>query len=290
MQTLAKILNFWNEYFFRQDGDDWEREVSFYGSDEDSDGSDAKDKPAAKPMDPDHRLLLKTAKPLLQSRNAAVVMATAQLYYHCAPRPEVQSVAKAMIRLLRSHTEVQSLVLNCIASMTSGKRNRYLKCSTFLQFFKRKFTFITDLSYSTMFEPHLRNFFIGSTDPTHVKILKLEIMTNLATAGNIGTILREFQSYITGQDKVCVAATIQSIGRCAATIEEVTDTCLNGLVHLLSNRDEAVVAESVVVIKRLLQTQAGDHTEIIEHMAKLVDTISEPAARSAILWVLGEYR
>ena len=35
--------------------------------------------------------------------------------------------------------------------------------------------------------------------------------------------------------------------------------------------------------------QAGDHIEIIEHMAKLVDTITEPAAKSAILWVLGEY-
>lgn len=58
---------------------------------------------------------------------------------------------------------------------------------------------------------------------------------------------------------------------------------------MLSNRDEAVVAESVVVIKRLLQTQAGDHIEIIEHMVKLVDSITEPAARSAILWVLGEY-
>ena len=45
----------------------------------------------------------------------------------------------------------------------------------------------------------------------------------------------------------------------------------------------------MVVIKRLLQTQAGDHIEIIEHMAKLVDSITEPAARSAILWVLGEY-
>ena len=42
------------------------------------------------PMDPDHRILLKSAKPLLQSRNAAVVMATAQLYYHCAPRAEVR--------------------------------------------------------------------------------------------------------------------------------------------------------------------------------------------------------
>jgi AP-3 complex subunit beta len=37
-----------------------------------------------------------------------------------------------------------------------------------------------------MFEPHLRNFFIRSSDPSHVKILKLEVLTNLATAGNIG--------------------------------------------------------------------------------------------------------
>ena len=43
----------------------------------------------------------------LQSRNAAVVMATAQLFHHSAPRPEIQVVAKAMIRLLRSHPEVQ---------------------------------------------------------------------------------------------------------------------------------------------------------------------------------------
>lgn len=33
------------------------------------------------------------------------------------------------------------------------------------------------------------------------------------------------------------AATVQAIGRCATNITEVTDTCLNGLVLLLSNRD-----------------------------------------------------
>merc|ERR1712227_523716 len=71
---------------------------------------------------------------------------------------------------------------------------------------------------SSMFEPHLRNFFVRNVDPSHIKILKLEIMTNLATESNIGVLLREFQSYITSQDKVCVAATIQAIGRCAATI------------------------------------------------------------------------
>ena len=64
---------------------------------------------------------------------------------------------------------------------------------------------------------------------------------------------------------------------------------MNGLVQLLSNRDQAVVAESVVVIKKLLQTQSGEHKEIIVHMAKLLDSIKVPAARAAILWVLGEY-
>lgn len=34
-----------------------------------------------------------------------------------------------------------------------------------------------------------------------------------------------------------MAATIQAIGRCATNIGEVRDTCLNGLVQLLSNRD-----------------------------------------------------
>jgi AP-3 complex subunit beta len=126
-------------------------------------------------MDQDHRLLLRCAKPLLQSRNASVIMAVAQLFHHCAPKAEVQVVAKAMIRLLRSHREVQAIVLNCIASMTSAR------------------------SRNKMFDQFLRNFFIRSSDPTHIKILKLEIMTNMATEANIGMILREFQSYITSQ-------------------------------------------------------------------------------------------
>lgn len=54
-------------------------------------------------------------------------------------------------------------------------------------------------------------------------------------------------------------------------------------------QSQGVVAESVVVIKKLLQTQAGDHKDIIVHMAKLVDSIKVAEARAAILWVIGEY-
>lgn len=49
------------------------------------------------------------------------------------------------------------------------------------------------------------------------------------------------------------------------------------------------MAESVVVIKKLLQTQPNEHQEIISQMAKLMDHITVPQARASILWLLGEY-
>lgn len=49
-------------------------------------------------------------------------MGVAQLYHHLAPRSEVLVVAKALIRLLRSRREVQSVVLNCIASLSTLRK------------------------------------------------------------------------------------------------------------------------------------------------------------------------
>ena len=68
-------------------------------------------------------------------------------------------------------------------------------------------------------------------------LLQLEVLTNLANESNISTLLREFQTYVTSSDPEFAAATIQAIGRCASTISEITDHCLNGLCALLSNRN-----------------------------------------------------
>jgi AP-3 complex subunit beta len=84
------------------------------------------------------------------------------------------------------------------------------------------------------------------------------------------------KAYVLSEDKDFAAATIHAIGRCASNIKEVADNCLTGLVNLMSKKDgtrrnqifqfssfflifyckfqETIVAESVVVIKRLLQS------------------------------------
>uniref|UniRef100_A0AAQ4NRV6 Clathrin/coatomer adaptor adaptin-like N-terminal domain-containing protein n=1 Tax=Gasterosteus aculeatus aculeatus TaxID=481459 RepID=A0AAQ4NRV6_GASAC len=221
-------------------------EKAFYASD--SEEKSERTEAEAYVMDPDHRLLLRNTKPLLQSRNTAVVMSVAQLYWHLAPRHEVNLVTKSLVRLLRSHREVQYIVLQNIATMS----------------IQRKVSVCRD-----------------------VKTQRITILTNLGNEAHISTILRG--TYVKSQDKAFAAATIQAIGRCATNISEVTDTCLNGLVLLLSNRDETVVAESVVVIKKLLQTQPTQHSEIIKHMAKLFDNITVSMARASILWLMGEY-
>uniref|UniRef100_A0A670JNT6 AP-3 complex subunit beta n=2 Tax=Podarcis muralis TaxID=64176 RepID=A0A670JNT6_PODMU len=121
-------------------------EKNFYGSEEEQ---KEKNQEANKPysMDPDHRLLIRNTKPLLQSRNAAVVMAIAQLYWHVAPKSEAGIVAKSLVRLLRSNREVQYIVLQNIATMS--------------------------IQHKGMFVPYLKSFYVRSTDPTMIKTLKV---------------------------------------------------------------------------------------------------------------------
>jgi vesicle coat complex subunit len=60
-----------------------------------------------------------------------------------------------------------------------------------------------------------------------------------------------------------------------------------GLIH--DTYTEAVVAESVVVIKKLMQTQPSAHRGILVQMACLMEKVAVPQARASILWLLGEY-
>ena len=97
-------------------------------------------------------------------------------------------------------------------------------------------------------------------------------------------LLFNFKTYVASIDKEFAASTIQAIGRCASNIPEVADTCLAGLIRMLSNRDETVVSECIIVIKKLLQMGQKGHNDVITHMAKLLDKIKVPMARACLLY------
>lgn len=75
-------------------------------------------------------------------------------------------------------------------------------------FVRRHFVwYFKQLLFQAVFGPFLKSFYVRSTDPTHVRVLKLEVLTNLASETNISVILREFQV-------ICVSLTIKLIRNC----------------------------------------------------------------------------
>jgi AP-3 complex subunit beta len=178
-------------------------------------------------VDPDLRILLDSCNPLMKSRNSAVILAVSSVYYYLAPQSEAQKMAKTIVRLVKTRKEISYVALANIATIAKAR--------------------------PSIFEPFLAEFFVLSTDPNYCKSLKLEIITLLATQDNINKILKELKSYVNSDDKTFAASAIQAIGRCAQSVPEITDRCLQGLMALLTNPSDTVVAESIVVIKKLLQ-------------------------------------
>ncbi|KAH9413446.1 AP-3 complex subunit beta-2 [Dermatophagoides pteronyssinus] len=202
-------------------------------------------------VDPDHMLLIRSVKPLLQSRNSGVVLAVIQLYLSVAPHFEITaSLVRPLIRLLHSHYEIQLIILKNIVTLTSAEFNqKWLEDN--------------------------------------------EILTNLSNTGNyISLVLREFQAYILNyqDDLEFMSATIESIGQCASRIKEIAPVCLNGLVSLLSNRNETIVAQSIVVIRtQIINKDQSIISMIVKQIVRLMGKISQPQARATIVWIVAEF-
>ena len=98
----------------------------------------------------------------------------ARLYFYIGPSKQIQIIAKPMVRLPRSHREVQIIVLKNILSLAQ-KNN-------------------------SMFQVHQKSF-VHSNDSVHIKVLQLEIPACLANDSNISGLLREFQAYVLNHDK-----------------------------------------------------------------------------------------
>jgi len=70
-------------------------------------------------LNEDHRLLLRSAMPLLKSRNAGVVLSVCSLQYYCGVSSVKvrSSIGKALVRIHRDRREIQYVVLNSIRTL-----------------------------------------------------------------------------------------------------------------------------------------------------------------------------
>ncbi|KAF2630958.1 ARM repeat-containing protein [Macroventuria anomochaeta] len=247
----------------------------FYDSEseeeEDEDEEDEQDFEEVAVLDPDLELLLKSCLSLLQSRNAAVVIAVARAYLYLGTPAYVSLAIGPLVSLLRSAGDIQHIVLYNIVQVC--------------------------LSHPEPFVKYYTHFLVRSIDAPHIWRLKLELLTLIfphAQPRLQSLILAELShfSHSGSLDPALVKESVRAIGRCSqspATSPQTSARCLRLLLKHIGSADAHLVAESLEVIRHLIQRNPDAHRTTVVRLAKHLDAATSPQARASIIWLVGEF-
>lgn len=117
---------------------------------------------------------------------------------------------------------------------------------------------------------------------------KLETMVKLAAEQNIDQVLLEFKEYATEVDVDFVRKSVRAIGRCAISIENAAERCINVLLELIGTRVNYVVQEAIVVIKDIFRRYPNQYEGVIGTLCDSLETLDEPEAKASMVWIIGK--
>lgn len=217
-------------------------------------------------LDPDLESLLTAIKPLLQSRNSAVVVAVARCYSTIGTPAHVRLAIGPLVALLRGAQDIEQIALFNIVSICLAHPAEFVKYAT--------------------------HFLVRGTDAKPVWELKLEILTLIfphAPSHVKSLILNELEHFSRGSDKALVREAVRAIGRCAQTDAATAPRCLRLLLGQITSVDGTLAAESLTVIRHLIQQDPTAHVATVVRLAKNLDSATDPQARATIIWLVGEF-
>lgn len=217
-------------------------------------------------LDPDLELFFKACRPLLQSRNSAVIVSVVRCYLYLGTAEYLKSAIGSLIALLRGPQDVQIIVLYNIIRVALVTPSSFLK--------------------------YISHFLIRSSDPHQIWTLKLEVLTLLFPHCGMhmkGVILSELEHFSNGTNLDLVRESVRAIGRCAQSDNRTSLRCLRLLLRQISSSDENLVSEALTVIRHLIQQDPASHKGTVVMLSKHLDTTTSPEARASIIWLVGEF-
>ncbi|KAI0017619.1 ARM repeat-containing protein [Xylariomycetidae sp. FL0641] len=218
-------------------------------------------------LDPDLILLLNAIKPLLQSRNSGVVIAVARCYADIGTPEYMKLAVGPLVALMRSAQDIEQIALHNIVAVCAA--------------------------HPAAFVPYANHFLVRANDATPTWELKLEVLTLIFAHSPPRTkslILHELEHFARGtSNKPLVRAAVRAVGRCALADPATAPRCLRLLLGQITSLDGTLAAESLTVIRHLIQQDPGAHVGTVVRLAKNLDAATDPHARATIVWLVGEF-
>jgi len=207
----------------------------------------------------------------LSHSNAAVVMSTVKIMMKFleqitnseTSRSIMKKICPPLVTLLSTEQEIQFCALRNI-NLILQRRPGIFNCD-------------------------VKIFFVKYNDPMYVKVEKLEVIVALASDQTIVPILQELKEYASEVDIEFVRKSVGAIGRVAIKLERSAERCVNVLLELIETRVNYVVQEAMVVIRDIFRKYPNRYETVIATLCENLDSLDEPEAKAAFIWILGEY-
>ncbi|KAJ2732124.1 hypothetical protein IW152_004046 [Coemansia sp. BCRC 34962] len=219
----------------------------------------------------DAETIMERIMPRLQHGNSGVVLVAIKVIAYMMNyvsqvetlEPILRKLSPPLVTLLASGPEVQYITLRNIQLLLQR--------------------------WPTILQNQLRAFFCKYDDPIYVKLAKLEVILSLTTEENARVVLTELAEYATEIDVDFVRKAVRSIGRIAIKIELAADRCVRALLDLIQTKVNYVVQEAIVVIRDIFRKYPNRYESIIGTLCENLDSLDEPEARAAMIWIIGQY-
>ncbi|KAH0556205.1 hypothetical protein GP486_005869 [Trichoglossum hirsutum] len=233
------------------------------------------------PQDPpDASMIAERISPRLSHSNSAVVLTCIRVILYLMNYITDQKQISSLCRKLSPPL---------VTLLAKGSEVQYLALRNALLILQRR---------PEVLRNDIRVFFCKYNDPIYVKVTKLELIFMLATESNIEEVLTELrecvytpavEKYAMEIDVHFVRKSVRAIGKLAIKIEPAARRCINTLLELVATKVSYIVQEATVVIRNIFRKYPNQYESIISTLCENLDSLDEPEAKAAMIWVIGQY-
>ncbi|TGZ84668.1 Adaptor protein complex beta subunit [Ascodesmis nigricans] len=216
-------------------------------------------------------IMAERISPRLQHSNSAVVLTCIRVILYLMNYIADQKEISALCRKLSPPL---------VTLLAKGPEVQYLALRNALLILQRR---------PEVLRNDIRVFFCKYNDPIYVKVTKLELIFMLANESNIEEVLTELREYATEIDVHFVRKSVRAIGKLAIKIEPAAKKCITTLLELVATKVSYIVQEATVVIRNIFRKYPNQYESIISTLCENLDSLDEPEAKAAMIWVIGQY-
>ena len=141
-----------------------------------------------------------------------------------------------------------------------------------------------------VFETEYKQFFIKYDEPSYIKNLKLEILAQVASEGNIQEIVNELSEYVTDVSAEIAKRSITCFGTIIIRLPHLSSNVSRQLKNFLGLQIAYVTTETIKVLKDILRKYPSFADDFVPLMSRIqTDQIMDNEGKIAFVWILGQF-